>query len=226
MMRTMRRTALAVALAALLTTAGCLDLQTSETAICILIDVSGTYADQKGEVVKIIKREVIPTLVPGDTLITILIDSASYEKDNVTTITTLDARPSRANAQKLALAQKLDAFAASSVQSRFTDIPGAMMLAAEYLQESNSKTRVMLVFSDMREELPEGSKRELRPDEFQGIQIIAMNVKRLGPDTADPEVYRQRLESWERRVKRAGGESWRTVMDAKKLPGILESLRS
>ena len=226
MMRTMRRTALALALAALLTTAGCLDMQTSETAICILIDVSGTYADQKGEVVKIIKREVIPTLVPGDTLITILIDSASYEKDNVTTIATLDARPSRANAQKLALAQQLDAFAASGVQSRFTDIPGAMMLGAEYLQESNSKTRVMLVFSDMREELPEGSKRELRPDEFQGIQIIAMNVKRLGPDTADPEVYRQRLESWERRVERAGGESWRTVMDAKKLPGILESLRS
>ena len=132
----------------------------------------------------------------------------------------------RANAQKLALAQQLDAFAASGVQSRFTDIPGAMMLAAEYLQESNSKTRVMLVFSDMREELPEGSKRELRPDEFQGIQIIAMNVKRLGPDTADPEVYRQRLESWGRRVERAGGESWRTVMDAKKLPEILESLRS
>jgi hypothetical protein len=222
----MRRTAAGLAFAALLSTTGCLDMESSETAICVLIDVSGTYADQKADVVNILKREVIPSLVPGDTLITILIDSESYDKENVATLTTLDARPSRANAQKLALSQELDSLALGDAHSRYTDIPGAMMLGAEYLQESESKTRVMLVFSDLREELPEGTRREMRPNEFDGIQIVAMNVKRLGPDSADPEVYRQRLESWEKRVASAGGASWRTVMDANKLPGILEGLRS
>ena len=226
MTKTKVRALLAVLLASLLAMPGCLDMTSSETAICVLIDVSGTYSDQKGDVVKILKREVIPTLVPGDTLITILIDSESYEKENVTTLTTLDARPSKANAQKLAISQALDAFAAGGAKSRYTDIPGAMMLGAEYLQESESQTRVMLVFSDLREELPEGTKREMRPDEFQGIEVVAMNVKRLGPDSADPEVYRQRLESWEKRVGDAGGSGWRTVMDANKLPDILEELRS
>jgi len=213
-------------LVALVTSTGCLDMQSTETAICVLIDISGTYADQKDDVVKILKREVIPSLVPGDTLITILIDSKSYEKDNVAILTTLDARPSRANAQKLAISQQLDAFAAGSAQSRYTDIPGAMMLGAEYLQESDSSTRVMLVFSDLREELPEGTRREMRPNEFEGIHMVAMNVKRLGPDSSDPEIYRQRLESWEQRVQGAGGAGWQTVMDANKLPDILEALRS
>lgn len=205
---------------------GCLDMTSTETAICVLIDVSGTYSDQKGDVVNIVKRDILPTLVPGDTFITILIDSESYEKDNVAAITTLDARPSRANAQKLALAQELDAFARSTARSRFTDIPGAMMLGAEYLQEARGSNRVMLVFSDLREELPQGTKRVMRPDEFAGIEVVAMNVKRLGADSADPAAYRSRLDSWRDRVEGAGGSSWRTVMDANQLPEILDSLRS
>ncbi|MBW2230927.1 MAG: hypothetical protein JRG92_13865 [Deltaproteobacteria bacterium] len=226
MKRRLRSCMMGLVLVALVTSTGCLDMQSTETAICVLIDISGTYADQKDDVVKILKREVIPSLVPGDTLITILIDSKSYEKDNVAILTTLDARPSRANAQKLAISQQLDAFAAGSAQSRYTDIPGAMMLGAEYLQESDGSTRVMLVFSDLREELPEGTRREMRPNEFEGIHMVAMNVKRLGPDSSDPEVYRQRLESWEQRVQGAGGAGWQTVMDANKLPDILEALRS
>ena len=71
-----------------------------------------------------------------------------------------------------------------------------------------------------------GAKRALRPDEFRGIHVVAMNVKRLGPDSADPEVYRQRLEGWAKRIEGSGGSGWRTVMDASKLPGVLEELRS
>ena len=204
----------------------CVDTTSSRQAICVLIDVSGTYADQKAEVVKVLKRDVLPGMVPGDTLITILIDSESYQKDNVATLTTLDARPTRANAQKLALSKQLDAFAASDLRSEYTDIPGAMMLGAEYLREVESGTRVMLVFSDLKEDLPKGSKRRLREDEFGDIQFVAMNVKRLGGDTADPDVYRGRLQAWQDRVAASGGSGWRTLMDSSKLPAVLEELRS
>jgi len=207
-------------------TAGCLDVTSSDTAICVLIDVSGTYANEKGEVVNILKRDVLPSLVAGDTLITILIDSDSYQQENVTTLTTLDARPSRANAQKLALAQELESFAGSGIRSRYTDIPGAMMLGAEYLRETGSTNKVMLVFSDLREELPKGATREMREDEFQDVHVVTLNVKRLGPDSADPEVYRGRLQRWENTVQAAGGAGWRTILDAKKLQGVLEELRS
>ena len=48
---------------------GCLDEGASSAqAICVLIDVSGTYADQKHEVVKVIKRDVLPSMSPGDTV--------------------------------------------------------------------------------------------------------------------------------------------------------------
>ena len=105
------RTLLAAAGLAALLALGCADARNYEQAVCVLVDVSGTYADEKAEVVRILKRDVLPALLPGDTLLVIRIDSESYEKENLEALVTLDARPSRANAQKLALAHKLDAFA-------------------------------------------------------------------------------------------------------------------
>ena len=216
-----------IALAGLLALlAGCGEGRRYDQAICVLIDVSGTYADQKQEVVKVIKRDVLPGMVPGDTFIAILVDSQSYEKGNVKSVTTLDARPSRANAQKLALARQLDAFAASEERSEYTDIPGAMMLGAEYLREVASGSRVMLVFSDLQVELPAGARRQMREDEFEGIQVVAMNVKRLESDTADPEAFRRRIGAWKTRVERAGGAGWRTFMDSSKLADYLAQIRS
>ena len=205
--------------------AGCAESRRYDQAICVLLDVSGTYADQKAEVVRILKREILPTLVPGDTLVVIRIDSQSYEKDNVEAVVTLDPRPSKANAQKLALAQKLDAFAARAESSTHTDIPGAMMLGAEYLRELGSESRVMLVFSDMAEDLPDGSVRKLSEHEFEGVQVVAMNVKRLQPDAADPERFRARLASWEERATGAGAVGFRTFQDDQKLGGYLADLR-
>jgi hypothetical protein len=221
-----RRTAV-IALAGLLALAlGCGQGRRYDQAICVLIDVSGTYADQKEEVVKVIKRDVLPAMVPGDTFITILVDSQSYEKGNVQSVTTLDARPSRANAQKLALARRLDTFAASEERSEYSDIPGAMMLGAEYLREVASDSRVMLVFSDLQEELPAGARRQMRKDEFEGIEVVAVNVKRLEGDGADPEAFRQRLGAWETRVEDSGGAGWRTFMDSSKLADYLAQIRS
>ncbi len=215
---------LAVFLSALLS--GCDDGTRYDQAICVLIDESGTYADERQEVVRILKREVLPAMEPGDTLLVIRIDGESYEKDNVAALVTLDPRPSRANAQKLALAQKLDRLAARDVRASHTDIPGAMMLGSEYLAELASGSRVMLVFSDMQEDLAPGTQRELSKEEFEGIYVAAMNVKRLGADVADPTAFRERLAGWERRVLGAGGLGWRTFMDTSKLAAYLADVRT
>jgi hypothetical protein len=211
-------------LLALLT--ACTDESRYDQAICVLIDESGTYSDQKQEVVRILKREVLPAMEPGDTLLVIRIDDESYGKDNVEALITLDARPSRANAQKLALAQKLDAMAQRSLASEHTDIPGAMMLGSEYLRELGSGSRVMLVFSDMQEDLAPGTRRTLTDDEFAGVYVAAMNVKRLGADNADPMAFRRRLAAWEKRVLDAGGKGWRTFMDPSKLAEYLSEARA
>ena len=137
--------------------ASCADGRNYNQAICVLIDVSGTYADEKAEVASILKRDVLPAMLPGDTLLVIRIDSESYEKDNIEALVTLDPRPSHANAQKLALARRLDAFAANAVTSDHTDILGAMLLGSEYLGEIEAESRVMLVFSDLEQDLPAGA---------------------------------------------------------------------
>jgi hypothetical protein len=216
--------AAAVLLAIALLAIGCQGTRYDQ-AICVLIDVSGTYADEKSEAVRLIKRDILPSMVPGDTLIAIRIDSESYQRENVEALLTLDARPSRANAQKLALAQKLDAFAKRSFDSKYTDIPGAMMLGAEYLGEIDAGSRVMLIFSDLQEDLPPGASRRLGETEFEGIQVVAMNVKRLSGDTADPTRFRARMDTWADRVSAAGGDDWRSFMDAAKLPAYLAQIR-
>jgi hypothetical protein len=204
---------------------GCSDASHYSQAVAVLIDVSGTYADQKPEVARIVKREVLPTLVPGDTLAIVRIDSASYEKDDVIAFVTLDQRPSHANAQKLALAKALDAFAARDERSQYTDIPGAMMLSAEYLHETGAKSRAILLFSDMEAELPPGAKRHFSEHEFDGIRVVALNVKKLESDNTNPDVLRTRLAGWEKEVTRAGAGGWQTFLDPAKLGPFLGEIR-
>jgi len=191
-------------------------------AVVALVDVSGTYADQKPQVVEVIRRGLLPRLSPGDSLIVIRIDSESYKKDNVEASVKLDVRPSKANAEKLAFARQLDAFAHRPMRSAHTDIRGAMMLGAEYLRETGAGKRTMVVFSDLAEDLPRGVKRDLAPDELKGVRVVAMNVKRLAADNADPAVYRQRLSGWEKQVTAHGARDFKVVLEPEKLTELLD----
>ena len=204
---------------------GCTDASQYQQAIAVLVDVSGTYSDETEEVAKILKREVLPGLFPGDTLLLIRIDSESYQKENLEVLMTFDPRPSRANAQKLAIANKLDTFAATETRSKHTDIRGALMLAADYLREIDSGSRVILIFSDLREDLPAGTKRELGESEFDGIELATVNMKRLNSDNADPRLFRGRIASWERSAMQHGAAGWRSLMDSSRLPDYLAAIR-
>jgi hypothetical protein len=214
---------LALGLALALT--ACSDGRRWDQAVCVLVDVSGTYADQKADVVRLLKRDVLPALVPGDSLLVIRIDDQSYDKGNVEALLTLDARPSQANAQKLALAKQLDAFAAKTSIAKHTDIRGAMMLGAEYLKELGSGSRVMLIFSDLEEDLPGGMRRELDATELEGVEVMAVNVKRLARDGMDPEAFRARLTVWQERAAASSARGWRTLQDEARLAEMLAEVR-
>ena len=205
--------------------AACTDSKQYETSFCALVDISGTYAREKGSVVKIIKAGILPQMIPGDSLYFITIDSNSYTKDNLVTKLTLDYRPTTANNQKFALSKKLDKFAAGNTKSRLTDISGAMMLCSDYLKEAQSGTQVMIVFSDMFEELPDGVVRKFADDEFSGIDVAAMNVIKLNKDSSNPEVYRERLKDWDERIVGSGANSWTTLLDATKIQEFIDKVK-
>jgi hypothetical protein len=211
-----------IALVALILTGSCTSGTQYSQAVCALVDVSGTYADQKEDVVNVIRRGLLPKLTPGDSLFVIRIDEESYKKGNVEATVKLDARPSRANAQKLAFAAQLESFAQRKTRAPYTDIRGAMMLGAEYLRESGAGRRTMVIFSDMEEDLPRGVKRELAPDELKGVRVVAMNVKRLAADNANPAVYRQRLEGWGKQATSHGAKEFRVVLEPEKLAELLD----
>jgi hypothetical protein len=46
---------------------------------------------------------------------------------------------------------------------------------------------------------------------------VALNVKQLERDNANPDVLRTRLAGWEKEVTRAGAGSWQTFLDTAKL---------
>lgn len=221
----MNRALLLSAASAAAVLASCSNSRNYAQAVCALVDVSGTYVDQKPEVVNIIKRGILPKLNPGDSLVVIRIDDQSYKRGNVEGQITLDARPSQANAQKLAFANQLDVFARRVDRARHTDISGAMMLGAEYLKESGAGTRTLLVFSDLEEDLPKGVVRNLAKDELSGVRVVAMNVKKLGGDNRNPTVYRERLASWQRKVTSHGARDFQVFLEPDKLDELLADNR-
>jgi hypothetical protein len=208
----------AIAAAGLLAAAACSDGRAHARAICVLVDVSGTYADQRAEAVRIVERGLLPRVRPGDSLMVIRIGERSYDRGSVEAVVSFDSQPSRANAQKLALAGKLDRFARPGARpERYTDISGALLLAAEYLRETRAGRKSIVIFSDLREELPRGARRTLGPGELQGIEVTAINVKRLAEDNRDPAAYRARLGDWGARLGKAGAASWKVVLDPEEL---------
>jgi hypothetical protein len=214
----MRRLILAAAVALTACSSG----RNYAQAIAALVDVSGTYVDQKPEVISLIKKAILPKLNPGDSLFVIRIDDESYRKGNLEGAVTLDVRPSKANAQKLAFANQLDEFGRKHERTKHTDIRGAMMLGAEYLKETGAGVRTIVVFSDLEEDLPKGVKRTLAADEFNGMRVLAMNVKRLHADNANPTAYRARLDSWQRQVTSHGAKDFKVVLAPEKLDELLE----
>lgn len=205
--------------------AACSDNKYYETSYCALVDVSGTYASEKATVVNTIKAGIVPEMIPGDSLFFVMIDSNSYSEDNLVTKMTLDYRPTKANSQKLAVAAKLEDFGRGKARSRMTDISGALMLCSDYLKSTQSGTQVMFVFSDMNEELPKGVVRKFAGDEFAGIDIVAMNIIKLKKDSSNPEVYRTRLHDWEERTLNSGARSWKTLVDATKIPEYINEVK-
>jgi hypothetical protein len=139
------------------------------------------------------------------------------EKDIVAKIT-FDERPSAANNQKRAFMQQVDTFVNSVKESPYTDISGGILQAIEYLNEAGSGKRYILIFSDLKEELAKGYKRDI-PFQLKDFSVIALNVTKLRGDNIDPKEYMARLEDWRAKVESGGGQ-WGMINDLERLDNL------
>ena len=199
--------------------AGCADPREHSHAVYMLIDTSGTYSQESAKA-QLIVNYLLGTLQPGDSLAVARVKSRSFSEKDIIAKATFDSRPSQANAQKRAFREAIDNSLRQVVPSRYTDITGAMIQGAEYLNEAGAGRRTIIVFSDMQEELDKVTVRDF-PISLRDIRIVAVNVVKLSTDNVDPRRYLGRLDDWKKRVEAAGASEWRVINDLERLDSIL-----
>ena len=202
-----------------LTLAACGQPRPTSRAVYLLVDTSGTYTEELGKAQSILNY-LLATLDCGDSVAVARIDSGSFTEKDVVATATFDERPSMADDQKRLFKRKMDSFVANVKRgSAHTDITGAILQAAEFLNETGAGEKYVLVFSDMAEDLAKGQIRNF-PLPLKGIHVVALNVTKLHSDNIDPRDYLNRLGTWKKRVVDGGGD-WRVVNDFDRLDNLI-----
>ena len=186
--------------------------------VYMLLDTSGTYTKELVKAQHLINF-TLAKLNPGDTFAVARVDTASFSEKDIVAKVTFDDRPSIANRQKRQFREKIDAFVKNVKSSGYTDITGGILQAVEYLNEANVGKKTILIFSDLKEELKKGYKRDI-PLQLNGFNVVALNVTKLRSDNIDPREYMDRLQMWEEKVT-AGEGTWRVVNHMERLESII-----
>jgi len=202
----MKRRTFVFSLPLLALAAGCGDPRSHSHAVYMLVDTSGTYAEEVGKAQAIVNY-LLGTLQPGDSLAVARVKSRSFSEKDIIAKATFDNRPSQANAQKRLFAEQIAAFTQVARGSVYTDITGGLIQGAMFLNETGAGKKTILIFSDMQEELDKATMRDF-PIDLKDIRVVAVNVVKLKTDNVDPRRYMGRLNSgksaWSPRARASG----------------------
>jgi hypothetical protein len=187
--------------------------------VYMLVDTSGTYTNELSQAQRIINF-ILAKLNPGDTFAVAQVNTGSFTEKDIVHKQTFDDRPSMANEQKRKFQEAISKFIKGVKPSAYTDISGGLLQATEYLNEANTGRKVILIFSDLKEELKPGYIRNI-PFKLKGFQVIAVNVTKLRSDNVDPREYMKRLDEWQHKVE-AGGGTWKVINDLERLDPIFD----
>jgi len=212
---------LSVPLLGLAQALGCTDPRSHSHAVYLLVDTSGTYA-QEVDKAQVIVNYLLGSLQPGDSLAVARVRSRSFSEKDIIAKATFDQRPSQANAQKRLFKDRIEAFTSTARGSVKTDITGGLIQGALFLNETGAGKKTILIFSDMQEELDKSTIRNF-PIDLKDIRVVAVNVVKLNTDNIDPRRYLGRLEDWQKRVEAAGAREWRVINDLEHLDALLKS---
>jgi len=187
--------------------------------VYMLVDTSGTYTTELKQA-QLIINYILAKLNPGDTFAVAQVNTGSFSEKNIIKKQTFDDRPSMANEQKRLFKNSVDKFIKNVRPSAYTDITGGILQGIEFLNEAHPGNKLILIFSDLKEELRPGYVRNI-PLKLKGFQVIALNVTKLRSDNVDPREYMTRLAKWKTKVVTGGG-SWKVINDLERLEPIFE----
>ncbi len=215
----MKRLISATVMVAALGLAACSEPAPQGRGVYMLMDTSGTYTNEL-ENAKNIINAILARLNPGDSFAVARIDTGSFSEKDIIAKVTFDDRPSIANQQKRRFQDDINNFIKNVRPSAHTDITGGILQATEYLNEKQPAEKIILVFSDLAEDLKDGYIRDI-PLVLDGYDVVALNVTKLNSDNIDPREYLNRLEDWRNRIE-SGGGNWRVINDLDRLDRIIK----
>jgi hypothetical protein len=189
------RAFLLVALSALI--GGCSPAAPRNTGVYLLLDTSGTYAQELRKAESIILY-TLSRLDSTDSFAVARIDTGSFSEKDIIAKATFDERPSTANGQKRKFAGEVKTFVEQSSSAPYTDITGGLLQAVEFLNEKSPGRKTILIFSDLEEDLAKGYVRDVSLD-LKGFEVVALNVTKLRSDNF----------------------GWRMINDLERLDGLL-----
>jgi len=186
--------------------------------VYMLMDTSGTYTKELKQAQRVINY-ILSELGPGDSFAVARVDTGSFSEKDIVAKVTFQDRPSATNQQKRVFREQIDKFVKTVKGSAYTDITGGILQGIEFINEAGTGHNTVLIFSDLKEELRKGYKRDI-PLSVNNYTVVALNVTKLRSDNIDPREYLDRLEMWRTKVESGGGE-WRVINDMSRLEKIL-----
>lgn len=193
--------------------------QQEKRAVYVLVDASDYDNKEFADVQKVL-RYLLKTLQPGESLALARIDSGSFSEEDIVARMTFDIRPSLSNAQKRAFLQMLDNFSKQARMSEETDITGGVLQAIEYLNDAGTRSKHILLFSDLKEEEREDHVRDFRVN-FSGANVVAMYTDKSKNKETISKAYAKRLVHWQSRVEQGMG-NWKQISDLEQLDAIFK----
>jgi hypothetical protein len=187
--------------------------------VYMLMDTSGTYTQELKQAQRVINY-ILSELGPGDSFAVARVDTGSFSEKDIVAKVTFQDRPSMTNQQKRVFREKINKFVKGVKGSAYTDITGGILQGIEFLNEAETGHNTILIFSDLKEELRKGYKRDI-PLSLNRYSVVALNVTKLRSDNIDPKEYLDRLADWQLKVESGGGE-WRVINDMARLEKILK----
>ncbi len=192
-------------------------------AIYVLVDISGTYHKQLPKAVGAVQY-LLAKSKPNDFLAVAKISSRSFSNQEILFAQKFPDRPSAANSKKLALKSKVDALAKSRASS-YTDIRGALYQVAHTLSKQNNRNKIVIIFSDLVEDITSDIDRKMKLPDFSGVHVLAVNVIKLRKDNQQPENYYKRIEKWRQEFLAAGAASFEVVDDPASLQSKIQHIQ-
>src|SRR5262249_49603150 len=111
---------------------GCVDSRNQAHAVYMLVDTSGSYAQESAKAQLIISY-LLGTLQPGDSLAVARVKSRSFSEKDIVAKVTFDTRPTQANAQKRVFREQMESFTHVAKGSAYTDITGGLIQGSMFL---------------------------------------------------------------------------------------------